>query len=697
MEQSLVSVIIPIYNVSAYLDTCVQSACNQTCKNLEIILVDDGSPDDCAEKCDRWAQKDTRIKVIHKPNGGLSDARNAGLDVATGKYVYFLDGDDSIKPELIETSLMYMENGADMVAFNHDMVYDDGCTEKLSHLTGLFEFADAEARFEFILQKLLTCQIGWEAWSRMYSRELIEKYDLRFADNRIIFAEDLYFCLCYCAHAERVVSIHDNLYNYIVRENSIMGRDGMKLNVGRMNELAKAVLQYFMRWESCKLLVARFPVIHYMIINNVLSRVIWGSQLSPQKMRQLVLNDIGDFAFFRDQMIQLHRYYSYLSRVFSGASATEHISYTKYILDGNYLLLRFRNHLIYRLWDFLNRNGAQNKTISKQYQSLNKKRVFLLGTEEFGNIGDHQINESTVAFLGRALPDYSILEVTLRQWKTHRPFLKKYIRPDDLIVFPGGGNFGDAYPAAQNLRTEVIGLWPKNPKIVFPQTIFFSDDENGRAMLAQAKSVYTRENRVALFAREKVSFSFAQENFSCLSYLAPDIVLSSYLPQETAQRQGILLCLRRDIEKTMSAETALEIENLCKASGCVVKHTDLQLDCHVDRENREKAINEKMLQWRKAKVVITDRLHGMVFAAITETPCIVFSNYNHKVLGTYEWIKHLPYIKFAETAADVERYLPGLLAMESCRYDNTALTPYFEKLAQVVRDYAHDFRHCSRL
>ena len=85
-------------------------------------------------------------------------------------------------------------------------------------------------------------------------------------------------------------------------------------------------------------------------------------------------------------------------------------------------------------------------------------------------------------------------------------------------------------------------------------------------------------------------------------------------------------------------------------------------------------------------MVVTDRLHGMVFAAISGTPCIVFSNYNHKVQGTYEWIKYLPYIKYAESVSEAPNYIPELLAMKDCRYDNTPLLPYFEKLAQVVKD-----------
>ena len=97
----LISIIVPIYKVEPYLNKCVQSIVDQTYRDLEIILVDDGSPDNCPAICDAWAAKDSRIRVIHKENGGLSDARNAGLAIATGKYICFIDSDDSIAPTFI--------------------------------------------------------------------------------------------------------------------------------------------------------------------------------------------------------------------------------------------------------------------------------------------------------------------------------------------------------------------------------------------------------------------------------------------------------------------------------------------------------------------------------------------------------------------------------------------------------------------
>ena len=120
MEQPMVSVIIPIYNVEDYLEECIRSVCDQSYTNLEIILVDYGSPDGSPAICDAWAKKDSRIRVIHKKNGGLSDARNAGLDVAEGEYIYFVDGDDYIKPDLIETALGHFKENTDMVVFRYE-------------------------------------------------------------------------------------------------------------------------------------------------------------------------------------------------------------------------------------------------------------------------------------------------------------------------------------------------------------------------------------------------------------------------------------------------------------------------------------------------------------------------------------------------------------------------------------------------
>lgn len=126
-KDPLISVIVPVYHVEKYLTKCVDSICSQTYDNLEIILVDDGGDDMCPSICDEYKKIDSRIKVIHKKNGGLSDARNAGLDIATGQYLYFVDSDDYIDDHTIE--FLYasiVANGSDIAVCEYVRVSEDG-------------------------------------------------------------------------------------------------------------------------------------------------------------------------------------------------------------------------------------------------------------------------------------------------------------------------------------------------------------------------------------------------------------------------------------------------------------------------------------------------------------------------------------------------------------------------------------------
>ena len=127
MSQSLISVIVPVYNVKEYLNTCVESILNQTHENLEVILVDDGSTDGSGEICDSYAKTDTRVQVLHTTNGGQAAARNRGIEVCKGEYLTFIDSDDSMEPELIETLyLAQKKSGANLVSCRWRNVYEDG-------------------------------------------------------------------------------------------------------------------------------------------------------------------------------------------------------------------------------------------------------------------------------------------------------------------------------------------------------------------------------------------------------------------------------------------------------------------------------------------------------------------------------------------------------------------------------------------
>ena len=215
-----ISVIVPIYNVENYLKKCIHSIVNQTYKNLEIILVDDGSPDNCGQICDDYAKKDTRIKVIHKKNGGLSDARNAGLEVCTGDYISFVDSDDWIEFNTYEIMMKNMnEYNGDIVVSNINYVYKDKVKSKYSE-DKIRCFNKEEAMKELIKDGLVQAVV----WNKLYKRVFID--NLRFKVGKL--NEDEFFTYKICAKAERIVYIPDALYQYRQREDSIMGTYSLK-------------------------------------------------------------------------------------------------------------------------------------------------------------------------------------------------------------------------------------------------------------------------------------------------------------------------------------------------------------------------------------------------------------------------------------------------------------------------------------
>lgn len=691
MKNDLVSVIIPIYKVSQYLDRCVESVCKQTYRNLEIILVDDGSPDDCPQKCDRWAELDKRICVIHKQNGGLSDARNAGLDAATGPFIYFLDGDDYIEANLVEKAMSHMSDDVDMVYFGNFCDCENGETRSFVPHLGIFELYTAEQKRQFVTQDILT-KAGWEAWRRILRKSVIDRFQLRFVDNREIFAEDMYFCLCYIAHTRKCVAICDCLYHYTVREDSIMGRDSIKLNVGRMNKLSDAVKSHYLQHEDSKPLLDIFPLIHFLIIWNPMQAAM-NHGITMRSLRNMVFEDVRECkdAFtlkLRNTYQQKQMFYKYLD----GWNATYKLNYCKFLLNGSYNELRIRNRLLHYCPILFERKCNTSQEIYAQVRKFakNKKKIYLLGTEEFGNIGDHQIAESIHDFLKRHFPDYAVLEVTVSEYSKYKYFLKKYIRKKDIILCTGGGNLGDVYLPAHKVRIDIVKSWPDNLKLIFPQTIFFDNDTEDAPVLRECRETLIKQNKVVLVARENQSFELAKKYFTCDRLLAPDIVLSTNLQTNTDRKNQILLCFRSDTEKSISNDTVDEICRLANSTNSILRKTDLQLDYNVYKNERKKYIVSAMDLWRESKLVITDRLHGMVFAAVTGTPCIAFSNYNYKVYGTYEWIKYLPYIRYAQNVRDVEKFLPELLAMEYCEYDNTPLMPFFNEIAEVVKTYVND-------
>lgn len=232
MTNICVSIIVPIYKAENTLDRCVKSICNQDYANLEIILVDDGSPDSCPQLCDYYASLDSRIQVLHKKNGGLSDARNAGVKCSKGQYISFVDSDDYIEPNYISSMLqLAVRNNSDLVICSFYDYAPNRDTIKLPDLVisgrDLFIEAVKKHKWQYVV-----------AWNKLYERKF---YLLNLFDVGRQHEDEFAFHKVLCA--SRCVSITSSLlYHYTYNQNSIMNSTYSKKNLDRIDAFLQRLL-----------------------------------------------------------------------------------------------------------------------------------------------------------------------------------------------------------------------------------------------------------------------------------------------------------------------------------------------------------------------------------------------------------------------------------------------------------------------
>lgn len=252
MERVKVSIIVPVYKVEKELDRCVYSLLNQTYKNIEIILVDDGSPDNCPKMCDEYAEKDHRVRVIHKNNGGLSSARNIGLLNATGDFILYVDSDDYIELDTCERFLKYADDEVDFVVGVGKLVKKD--TQHMLKHSNIIPGKKYSAR-EFAINSIKKAEWHAAAWLNFYNRNYLLRNKLFYKEG--ILYEDTYMLPDLYLSASYIVYMDYPFYNYIIRENSIMTsknlwkKQQMSINVYKkwfdiMNNIDDRIYQKYM-------------------------------------------------------------------------------------------------------------------------------------------------------------------------------------------------------------------------------------------------------------------------------------------------------------------------------------------------------------------------------------------------------------------------------------------------------------------
>ena len=270
MKEILLSIIIPVYNVEKYILKCLDSIIPQLTAETELILVDDCTPDRAGKLAQaRLNEIDANVTYFRRlENGGLSAARNSGLELAKGKFCWFVDSDDFVSMDAVETIVKHItEQDADLLIFNHKRITENGEITWQSNMRQKHVVAQTpEERLTQMCAFLKNMDMGFCVWRRVYSMEIIRKNNLQFEPNKDVFAEDICFNLYYLNYCTHIHAVEPSLYYYLLRGNSIMGSNQERPRLTQMHTLAKKVYNHTpfrLVREQFDLLYAAIMGIHY--------------------------------------------------------------------------------------------------------------------------------------------------------------------------------------------------------------------------------------------------------------------------------------------------------------------------------------------------------------------------------------------------------------------------------------------------
>ena len=629
----LISIIIPIYNVEDFLDQCIESVVGQTYSNLEIILVNDGSTDSSPEICKRYCSVDKRVIYIEKENGGLSDARNAGLSNCSGEYIYFLDSDDYLELNTIE----YLLFEADLA--DADLVFFDAQVEK--EIEEDFYRPDTYIRKGFysqpspgvvVLEKLFKNNEYASSVPLLFiKKDLIVDNRLKF-EKGIIY-EDILFTFQIFLLASRATHLPEALYHRRVRKESIM-----TAKVGPRN---------------------------FFSLLKILSIV---KLIRKEKFYDSIYDNV--YTYQHDVLIEvICKQYWELS-IFNRIFAAKHIFLLLKTERSIMLLKLFRSLLYYTFQKLIprgmafkiktHRNLINGRKKFRDYADASKyKKVYLLGTPLHGNLGDHVIALGARKLLSSVFPDCILVEIPMNTLMYFFQTFSKEVKKEDVLCISGGGWLGTLWFHNELIVRKIINSFPANKTVILPQTVFFNTTtEMGKRQLLESRQIYSKHKELYFFVREKKSYEFVinhglvENRDRCI--LAPDLGLNFASMVEEFEREGVLLCFRQDRESLIEGEERNSIKQFLVNSGCEIKYTTTVLMSEIHPDQRLEMVEQKIREFKQAKLIITDRLHCMILSAISGTPCIAFDNRTKKVSGVYDWIRNLSYIAVVDNVSEME-------------------------------------------
>lgn len=343
----------------------------------------------------------------------------------------------------------------------------------------------------------------------------------------------------------------------------------------------------------------------------------------------------------------------------------------------------------YAMEQKLYNNNFNNVIRWKDYDSLFKQNrmpaVILFNSPDYSNLGDHAIALAEKNFFDKYFPDYSFIEVSCEEYEKENLKIKNVILKEDIIIISGGGNIGSLWLWIEDMTRDIISSFTENLIFIFPQTIYFENTIFGTKERNTTISVYNGHKKLCIAAREKKTYEIVNNVFGThiKKVLVPDIAFELRI-RGNEKREGALLCFRDDKESLkISLDTVNKILNNMNIETEKISTTNQE----VMLDNREEHVKNIIWEISKAEVVVTDRLHCMIFCAISKTPCVVFDNISGKVFGVYKWIEECDFIEKCENIMMLEEKINKVRLSPGYGYEQTIkkIDLEFESFAQLIR------------
>lgn len=670
-----ISVIIPVYNVKQYLPQCIEFVTKESKYNIEILLVDDGSTDGSGDMCDKYAALYKNIKVIHKANGGLGSARNAGMSAAEGEYILYLDSDDYIYVESIED--LYekaSENHLDMVLFGAASFYEDEMSAKkmpksnysrkccIGEICSGLELITAEQKCKAYITSVCL---------RLYRREYLLKGGYRF--NETVIHEDVDYSFFTLLNAEKVMACDKNYYYRRYRQGSII----------MDSQLHKKFVGYEYAWNE---------FVKYIDSDDTDKRKQAETIKRTEVYVRAILAIVSDMSRAEKRKIKAE-----LKRIIKTAK-----TYRRYYRKSTMLSLYFpmlsgmymrSGEKILWLKKFLKFVCSEPLFVFKLMKigiPSSKERIYLMGTPIHGNAGDHLIAIAEKQFVQKRYPQCDLIDCSMSFANLFGGFIQKHVASKDLVIISGGGWLGTDWSHNEIFVREKVREFENNCVVILPQTVFYAFKNS---FLEEGKETYGRHEHLIFCLREKQSYDFVISE--CMAepsktLLLPDFALlyKETKKQECKIAQEAKLCFRNDLEKVLENRELRTIKAVVTKRDGGFKEFDTVEKRVVPLRRRDRYVQKKLKEVREAKYVVTDRLHAMIMCALAGTPCVAYDNSTHKVRNVYEWLDELSYIHVMNEGDSLSDVIEGVL--QNQRLDNLKefqelnLDAYFDCLPEII-------------